>query len=388
MESIYLDNNSTTIIDQEVLSVMAQCQTEKYVNPSSQHQAGQRARRLLEEVRTGILEMLGATFSGMAADKLVFTSGGTESNNLALIGLAFEPDGKLPERRRVLISAIEHPSLIGPAQFLQSRGFQVETIPVGSSGVVDLNRFAEMLDDSVRIASVMLVNNETGVIQPVQQIADMCRPYGIICHTDAVQGVGKMQVNFSRLGVDALSFTGHKLHGPRSIGGLILGHGKRLFPLFFGGFQQLGFRPGTEDLCMALGFRTAIEKFGVFCHAGGGCNVAVLRDRLQSQLVDHCPGAVVLGGNAPRVPHTLNIAFRGLDRQEFLMAADMLDLAISTGSACASGSSEPSPVLLAMGAEREVVEGAIRISLSALTTSGEIDQAAERIIKISNDLRR
>lgn len=386
MQSIYLDNNSTTMIDPDVAAVIQACYAQCYVNPSSQHQPGQRARRRLEEIKENILEALGGQTSTMAADQLVFTSGGTESNNLALIGLALESDGSLPRRTRILVSAIEHPSLIGASQFLQRQGFTVEVIPVLPTGVVDLDRFEELLDESVRLASVMLVNNETGVIQPVENIAARCRPLGIVCHTDGVQGVGKMPVNFAQLGVDAFSFTGHKLHGPRGIGGLILKQGVKPFPLFFGGFQQQGLRPGTEDVCLAAGLQAAIGKF-----AGNSTShrrVAVLRDRLQSKIMENCDFAVVIGADASRVPHTLNIAFRGLDRQEFLLAADMHHLAISTGSACASGSSDPSPVLIAMGADEDVINGSIRISLSAVTTDLEIDQAAARIIKIANDLRR
>ena len=392
MQVIYLDNNSTTVVDASVAEAMSECRSRGFVNPSSQHQLGQRARRRLEELRTDVIGMLGACNSGMAADQLLFTSGGTESNNLALIGLAFDSDGPMPQQRRVLISAIEHPSLTGASQYLQRQGFETEKIPVNTNGVVDLQRFAEMLDDSVRLVSVMLVNNETGVIQPVKQIAAMCAEQGIACHTDAVQGVGKMHVDFADLGVDALSLTAHKLHGPRSIGGLILKHGVRPFPLFFGGFQQQGFRPGTEDVCLATGLHKAIEKYGVKASEKpdliSNNPIAQLRDRLQSAICESCPDAVVIGEAAERVPHTLNLSFRGMDRQEFLMAADMNALAISTGSACASGSSEPSPVLLAMGLDQEIVEGAIRISLSAMTTESEIDLAIERIVMIANNLRR
>lgn len=400
MQVIYLDNNSTTVIDAGVAKAMFDCRSLGFVNPSSQHQHGQLARRRLEELRTDVLGMLGASNSGMQTDQLLFTSGGTESNNLALIGLAFDSDGSLPLRRRVLISAIEHPSLTGACQYLQRHGFETAKIPVNSNGVVEPKPLAEMLDDSVRLVSVMLVNNETGVIQPVKQIAAMCREMGVTCHTDAVQGVGKMHVDFADLGVDALSFTAHKLHGPRSIGGLILKHGVKPFPLFFGGFQQQSFRPGTEDVCLATGLHHAIEKYRVTKRNGNktGLNlseqhaanmlIGQLRDRLQSVICENCPHAVVIGEGASRVPHTLNVSFRGVDRQEFLMAADMNALAISTGSACASGSSELSPVLLAMGLDQEIIEGAIRISLSALTSESEIDLAAERIVMIANNLRR
>ena len=388
MEYIYLDNNSTTLIDNSVAIAMSDCRSKKFVNPSSQHQAGQRARRHLEKIRDEILLVLGAENRGISSDQLIFTSGGTESNNLALIGLSFEPDGSLPDRKRVLISSIEHPSLIGASEFLRRQGFIIDTIPVTKNGVVDLERFGEMVDESVRVVSVMLVNNETGVIQPVREICKICHQFGVICHTDAVQGVGKLSVEFKALAVDALSFTAHKLHGPRGIGGLILKNHLRPFPLFYGGFQQQGFRPGTEDVCLAVGMQTAIKKFATKDESQIRRAVGVLRNRLQQRIVDGCSHAEVIGIRAERVAHTLNVAFRGVNRQELLLAADMNGLAISTGSACASGSSEPSPVLLAMGVDKDLVQGSIRISLSVMTTEQEIDQSSERIIKIANDLRR
>ena len=388
MDFIYLDNNSTTLIDDEVASRIAECRRRQYVNPSSQHQPGQRARRRLELLRNEILGFLGAKNTGMQSDQLVFTSGGTESNNLALIGLAYESDGSMPARRTVLVSAIEHPSLIGAGEFLARQDFDVKTVPVCKDGKVDLNKFRSLLDDSVRLASVMLVNNETGVIQPVDEIAALCRANGTICHTDAVQGVGKLDVDFEDLGVDALSFTAHKLHGPRGIGGLILRHGILPQPRQFGGFQQQGIRPGTEDVCLATGLHAAVCKYAGNRNFEKWHSIEQLRDQLENCLIKNCPHATVLGKCVARVPHTLNIAFRGVNRQEFLMAADIHGLAISTGSACASGSSEPSPVLLAMGADREVIDSSLRISLSAMSTPREIDLAAERIIMIANDLRR
>jgi cysteine desulfurase len=243
----------------------------------------------------------------------------------------------------------------------------------------------------------MLANNETGVIEPVQQAADLCREKGVLFHTDAVQAVGKLPIGFRELGVDALTFTAHKFHGPRGIGALVVRAGLTLDPQLFGGFQQMGIRPGTEDVAMVVGMARALE---IVCgdQYQSSARMEQLRNQLQSSIAGQVPDVVISGTDGPlptsrfsalgRVPHTLNISFPGLNRQEFLMAADMRGLAISTGSACASGSSEQSHVLIAMGAAEAVIDGSIRISLGIDTTESQIDEATRRIIKLVKDLRR
>lgn len=372
-------------MDPGVAQAMSECWRVGHVNPASQHQSGQIARRRLEQIRQEILQLLGADSAGMNANRLIFTSGGTESNNLALIGLAFEPDGSLPAVKRILISAIEHPSIVGASQYLTRHGFNIELIDVDRNGVVDLDNLADRLRRPARLVSVMLVNNETGVIQPIREIAEQCRSNGVQLHSDAVQAVGRIAVDFAELQVDALTFTAHKFHGPVGIGALILKKSAQPFPVLFGGFQQLGIRPGTEDVCLATGMLEALRQF-VHSAEQRQNRIRAMRDRLQSSICDLCTDVVVIGGTADRVPHTLNLSFQGLNRQEFLLAADMAGLAISTGSACASGSSEPSPVLLAMGLESVIVDGSIRISLSAQTTAEEIEWAIDRIRKIFNSL--
>lgn len=390
-DTIYLDHNSTTPIDPRVALTIADCYAAGYVNPASQHRMGQLARRKLEQLRRRVAEILGANCSGMQTDQVVFTSGGTESNNLALLGLVGghqqlgqnEPGQPLG---RVLISAVEHPSVMGAAEQLVRLGFQVETIPVDKDGVCRLDALASLIQSPTTLVSLMLANNETGVLQPVAEAADLCRNRGIMFHTDAVQAVGKIPVSFRELGVDALTFTAHKFSGPRGIGGLIVRHGISLQPILFGGFQQMAIRPGTEDVALAAGMCRALELFEED-PAGRFLKTKELRDRLQNDLLAVFEDLVVIGGQADRMPHTLNISFRGVDRQSFLLAADLAGLAISTGSACASGSSELSPVLLAMGLEKEVVEGSIRISLGVSTTSAEIEETTRRITKIVRDIR-
>jgi cysteine desulfurase len=385
MKTIYLDHNSTTWIDPEVSAAMAECFAARMANPSSQHRLGQIARSRLEFLRTDILQMLGARTRGMQADQLIFTSGGTESNNLALIGMALDTLGGIPPLNRILVSAIEHPSVLEPARQLASRGFSVETIRVNSQGQVDLLDLERRLQQPARLVSVMAANHETGVLQPIQEIASLCHRYSVPVHTDAVQAVGKIPLDFSRWDVDAMSFTAHKILGPRGIGGLVLKAGFRPFPLLFGGFQQTGIRPGTEDVCLPTGLWKSLQR----CLESSQSRIdhmGRLRDNMQSRLTSQCE-CVVNGANVDRLPNTLNIAFVGVNRQEMLLAADLEGVAVSTGSACASGSSERSPVLVAMGLPDNVIDSSIRISLSPLTTEDEASLAVDRLIEIVHRLR-
>jgi cysteine desulfurase len=390
---IYLDHNSTAPIDPDVASVIAECYEQGFVNPASQHRPGQAARKALEESRQQIIEFLGGKSRGMATDQLVFTSGGTESDNLALFGLA--PIGKqnLVSKQLlkndlaplVLLSAIEHPAVSLAKPKLESMGFDVRLVPVDQNGLVKLDVLQALLDEPVALVSVMLANNETGVIQPIKQIAQLCRDRGVLIHTDAVQAVGKIAVDFANLNVDALSFTAHKFAGPRGIGGLLLRHGVTPEPMFFGGFQQTSIRPGTEDVCLVRGMTAAMEKYVVHVHKFGQ-QLAVLRDELQHRLANCFPHMVVNGGEVARTPQTLNLAFPGLNRQSLLMAADLAGLALSTGSACASGSSDPSPVLVAMGLKSQIVDSSLRISFGYSNTFDQAIEAFDRIRKIVDRL--
>ncbi len=380
MDYLYLDNNATTLLHPAVAEAMAECDRAGYVNPASQHQAGRRARRVLEEAREGIAAILGADVSGTHADQVIFTSGGTEANNLALRGLAGDQPG------RMIISAIEHPSVVGAAEELARQGFELRRVRVSPEGVVDVDHLRELLDQRTRVISVMLGNNETGVLQPVAEVAAVCHTAGVPVHTDAVQVVGKLPVNFRQLDVAALSLSAHKFHGPRGIGALIVRHGVELIPILFGGFQQQGLRPGTESVTLVVGLHRALQLWHDEADERAS-RMARLRDRLEARLLANVPDLVINGAGAARLPHTSNIAFPGLDRQALLMALDMAGVACSTGSACASGSSEPSPVLLAMGCGADVVEGSLRLSLSALTTEAEIDVAAGRIRQVAAELR-
>jgi len=370
--TIYLDHNATTAVHPEVAEAMGECFNAGYANPASQHRAGRRARQLLEDSREAIGQILGAGTSGMHADRLIFTSGGTESNNLALFGLTEDRPG------RVIISGIEHPSVLTAAEHLGHRGFDVQYLRVDQNGVVDVDHMRHLLNSETRLVSVMLANNETGVLQPVDALAEMCRDAAVPFHTDAVQAVGKIPVHFRQMGATALTLTAHKFHGPRGIGALLVQPRATLQPIFRGGFQQWGLRPGTETLELVVGLRRALEVWHRD-YQTRAVRMGALRDRFEDQLRATGIKMVVNGVGGPRLPHTSNISFLGLDRQALHMALDMADIACSTGSACASGSSDPSQVLLAMHLSKQLVDSALRFSIGAFTTTQDIDTAVERI---------
>ena len=381
MTPIYLDNNSTTALHPDVAAAMQECYLAGFANSASQHSFGRKARRIVEDARDQIAALLGAETAGMHADRVIFTSGGTEANNLAIRGLAGITPGS------ILISAIEHPSVISVAEHLVVNGFQVVQLEVDNQGIVQVAQLHDRMGNDIRLVSAMLGNNETGVLQPVAEIAAICRSRGVPVHTDAVQAVGKIPVHFRSLGVDALSFSAHKFHGPGGIGGIVLRHDVSISPILFGGFQQAGLRPGTEPVALIVGLlralQIAIESLGKT-----QAKMSRLRDHLAALLRAGFPELVVNGEGAIRLPHTLNVGFPGLNRQALAMALDLAGVACSTGSACASGSSELSPVLLAMGLPMDVIEGSIRFSLSAAINDSEVDEAASRILTVVNDLRR
>jgi cysteine desulfurase len=394
---IYLDNNSTTPLHPEVAETMLRAATDLVGNPASQHSLGRKTRRVLEEAREGIVSLLGGKTGGMDADRLIFTSGGTEANQLAIRGLVESAFPYLKSQisnpvaagtsPNVVISSIEHPSVAGAAEALSRIGVDVRLLPAMRNGWVDGPQLPRLIDERTQLVSVMFANNETGVVQPVHDLALLTLERGIPFHTDAIQAVGKIPVNFRDLGVTAMAVAPHKFHGPLGIGGLLLRHDAKLEPLFHGGFQQGGLRPGTESVALALGFYTAMVIANREL-AERQTRMMALRENLESLLLAGAPEAVVIGAASPRLPTTTCIAFPGINRQALVMALDMAGVACSTGSACASGSSEPSATLVAMGLPTKQIESAIRLSLSALTTAAEVEEAAKRILKCVNHLRR
>jgi cysteine desulfurase len=379
---IYLDNNATTPIHAEVVEAMNACWRSGPLNPASQHQSGRRAERLLEESRETVARLVGARLTGSAPDRVIFTSGGTEANNQAIFGLNPRGAGK------VVVSAIEHPSVAAAADRLEARGLPVERLRVDSSGVADEAHLRSLLEQSpTRLVSVMLVNNEIGVIQPVPRLAELCRGAGVAFHTDAVQAIGKIPTSFQDLGVTAMTMAPHKFHGPVGIGALILRGDAEIEPMLVGGAQQLGRRAGTEPVALAVGMARALEIWSD-TRLERYAQMLSLRDLLERRILEGWPQAIIVGAEAPRAPHTANIAFPGIDRQAGLIALDLAGVACSTGSACASGSSEPSPALLAMGRPDPVVRSSLRFSVSVMNTQEEIEEASRRILRVVASLRK
>lgn len=378
---LYLDNNATTPLLPAVSDAMDACRRAGHANPASQHGPGRAARHRLEAVRERITSLLGGQTTGLTPDRLVFTSGGTEANSLALRGLA-------SASKRAIVSAIEHPSILATAEQMEREPFSIDRLDVDSDGIVSIKHLENLLagPDRVGVVSVMLGNNETGVLQPIVEMAQLCHEKGVPFHTDAVQAVGKIEVDFRALGVSALSFSAHKFHGPVGIGGLLVREDVNLTPQLFGGHQQAGLRPGTESVELAVGMEAALEAWNAD-RVERSERLGQLRDRLERTLCETLPTTVIIGEKAPRLPHTACIAFPGLDRQALMMALDMAGVACSTGSACASGSSEPSPVLLAMGLLNSEVGGALRFSLGVQTTEAEVNEACRRISRIASNQR-
>ncbi len=393
MDCIYLDHNATTPTRPEVVEAMAACYRAGHANPASQHRLGQRARRVLEEAREAVAELLGANLTASPPDRLIFTASGTEANNLAVLGIARAASRRAAQRGRaagetdqIVISAIEHASVIEPAEHLMENGWRLDTVAARTDGVIHLDRLSSLLGEHTRLVSVMLGNHETGVLQPVDEVVALCRPLGIAVHTDAVQVAGKLPVDFRRLGVAALSVAAHKFQGPLGIGALILRAEVEVEPLLFGGHQQEGLRPGTESVALAVGMKTALELWHKE-HQQHARRLTELRNRFEQGLKDSLPDVVVNGEAGPRLPHTSSVAFPGLDGQMLLMALDLAGVACSVGSACSSGSTELSPTLRAMQLPHPIVASSLRFSIGATTTEAEIDEAVRRIVHVVRQLQ-
>ncbi|QDU64939.1 Cysteine desulfurase [Planctomycetes bacterium Pan216] len=372
MNEIYLDNNATTPLDPEVFEEMTPYLAGFHGNPSSQHALGRRARRAIDGARERIAAVLHADPS-----EIVFTSGATEANNQAVAAIAGRPEG------HVLLNPADHPSTLEPTRDLARKGMRVEELSLDGEGFVD--RFAEQVRDETRLVVCQLANGESGTVQEIAKlVASM--PRGCRFHCDAVQAIGRLPVDFRELGVTTLSLSGHKLHGPVGIGALLVRRDTSCTALLRGGHQQQGLRPGTESVANIVGLGKAIE---LACRRMPTeiASIAALRDRFEAALLKHLEGTVVNGTTERRLANTSNLSFPGTTAEKLLMALDLAGVCCSAGTACASGSLEPSPVLVAMGLEGDRLNGAVRFSLSRLTTSEEVDLAVDRIARVVERLR-
>jgi cysteine desulfurase len=367
---IYLDYNASTPIAPQVREAMLPFLGEHYGNPSSGHWAGAPAAQAVAHARTQVAALLGCS-----PREIVFTSGGTEANNTALKGVV-EASGR--ERPHVVTSAVEHPAIVEPCRYLERHGMDVTFVGVDSTGMVDPEDIAAAIRPETVLVSVMHANNEVGTIQPIAEIAHVAREAGVLLHSDAAQSVGKIPTRVDDLGVDLLSVAAHKLYGPKGVGALYVREGARLAPFMHGAGHEGGRRAGTENVLLDVALGAAAELAGDLAWTRG---VRDLRDWLWLQVRERWGERVVLNGHPmERLPNTLNVSFLGRDGREILAA--MPDVAASTGSACHSGGTEPSPVLAAMGVSRAAGAGAVRLSLGRTTTREELETLVERLTEV------
>lgn len=378
---VYLDHAATTPVRPEAREAMLPYLGEQaFGNPSSPHQFGRTARAGLDQARRQVALALGAE-----PGQVFFTSGGTEADNLAVIGGALAArDRGAP--MRVAVSAVEHKAVLAGAHAVAHLGGSEETLPVGRDGVVDLVALDGALARRPALVSVMWVNNETGVIQPVAEIGRRCRAAGVAFHTDAVQAFGNLPIRFGDLPCDLLTVSAHKIGGPKGVGALVVRRRETIEPIIQGGSQQGGLRPGTENIAGAVGFGRAAE-LAVLEQPEHACRLAGLRNRLRDRLVGAVPDLVVVGEGADRASHILNICVPGADSEALLMHLDLAGVAASSGSACTTGAVEPSHVLVAMGLPRELAIGALRFSLGRGTTEADVDRASEVFPRVVSRVR-
>ncbi len=374
---VYADHNATTPLDERVLEAMLPWLKGGFGNPSSVHALGREARAALDTAREQVAQLVGAHPS-----QVIFTSGGTEANNSALKGVAQRsPQG------RIAISAVEHASVSEPAAALRRFGWLVDAIGVDEYGVCTPDTLMQALHGDTRLVSVMWANNETGTVQPVQELADRCRERGVLFHTDAVQAAGKLPVDFAASGAHLMSLSAHKLYGPKGVGALIWDKAVDMEPLLHGGGQEKGRRGGTENLAAIVGFGRAAELAHIEL-ADRRRHLVSLREQFEKRLAQDLPQAVIFAREAERLPNTVFLAVPGLEGQTLIMALDQQGIAVSSGSACGSEHTEPSGVLKAMGVDNDLALGAIRVSLGQDNTEADIDILAGSLVSQVKQLQR
>jgi cysteine desulfurase len=366
----YFDYNATTPVSPEVLAAMLPAMTEVYGNASSVHHFGQAARQKLDEARRNVAAMLGA-----AAEEVIFTSGGTEADNLALLGIA--------QLGHAITTTVEHSAVLGASDQLVS----VTKVRVDSRGVVDPEDIRRALRPNTKIISVMHANNELGVIQPIAEIAKVAHEYGLVMHSDGVQATGKIPVDVAALGVDLYSLSGHKFYAPKGVGAIFVRTGTKLMPMIHGGHHERDLRAGTENVPGAVGLGRAAQWI-VEEGPKEWAREAALRDRLEQGLLDRVPDSHVNGAGAPRTPNTTNLRFDGIDSDALLIALDLKGFAVSSGSACSSGATEPSHVLIAIGLTRDQARSSLRFSLGRSNSVEDVDALIDAVAESVAHLRK
>src|SRR5215510_13211808 len=376
---IYLDHNATTPPSDAVVSRMASTLRDEFGNPSSVHHFGQRAKAVIDDARSAVAALISAD-----PGDVVFTGGGTEGDNLAIRGVAeaLEPTG----RKHLIASALEHEAVLNTLKALARRGWKTTLLPVAESGIVSPDVLRSAITDDTALVSVMHANNEIGTVQPIAELVAIARERRALFHTDAVQSAGKIPIDVKALGVDLLSISAHKFYGPKGVGAVWIRRGLRLLSPITGGKQERGRRAGTENVAgiagMGVAARLAREKM-----ADEGARLAVLRDRLEEGVLAHVTGTTVNGARSPRVPNTTNISFDRTEAESLLIALDLEGVAVSTGSACSSGTLEPSHVLKAMGFPAHRTQNSLRFSLGLFSTKEEVDRVVSVLPGLVEKLR-
>ncbi len=375
-DCIYLDNNATTKIDEEVLAAMLPYLSTYYGNPSSMHTFGGQLGRTIRQARQQVASLLGAEDS-----EIVFTSCGTEGDNAAILA-ALQAQ---PQKKRIITTAVEHPAVLNLCRKLEKTGYSVTYLSVNSQGQIDFDELEASLTGDTAVVSVMYANNETGVVFPIEQIGQVVKEYGALFHVDAVQAVGKIPLDMKTSTIDFLTLSGHKLHAPKGIGALYVRKGVRFRPLVMGGHQERGRRGGTENVAgiVALGKAAELAQ----AHLAGVAEEQRLRDKLEQAILETIPNTVVNGDRTHRLPNTTNIGFKYIEGEAILLSLDQYGICASSGSACTSGSLEPSHVLRALGLPYTILHGSIRFSLSRYTTEAEVDRVLEVLPSIITRLR-
>ncbi len=377
MKIIYFDNNATTPIAPEVLEEMLPYLEKFYGNPSSMHTFGGHLHKKIEEARAKVAALINAD-----PEEIIFTSCGTESDNTAIMSII----ESYPQKRHVITTRVEHPAVLNFCKHLARKGWRVSYIPVDRLGRIDMDTFLKTIDDDTAIVSIMYANNETGVIFPIEEIGNILRQRKIPFHTDAVQAVGKIPIDVKKLPVDMLSMSGHKIHAPKGVAALYVRKGTRFYPYIIGGHQERGRRAGTENVASIIGFGKACELALKHLDTESGY-IAKLRDKLENSLLNLCPDCQVNGDQENRIPNTTNISFKYVEGESILLRLDDHGICASSGSACTSGSLEPSHVLRAMGVPYTAIHGSIRFSLSRYNTEEEVDTVIKLMPSIIKELR-
>jgi len=376
--NIYLDNAATTPVDPLVTKAMFDWQKDNFGNPSSPHKHGQAAKIKMEEVRDNIASQLNCL-----SKEIVFTSGGTESNNKAIIGYSV---ANRANDSQIIVSGVEHHSVLTSTVPLEEKGFKVTYFNPANDGRIDLKKLREAINKETLLVTCNYVNNETGIIFPVKEIAKICKDNNVHLHCDAVQAFGKFELDVKELGVDLFSFSAHKIHGPKGVGGLYIKEGINLEELFFGGGQEANRRAGTENLTGIVGLGKAAELMQN--NKDDRQKISKLSTSFEKIISDNIPNTVIIGENTERSPYISNISFLGVDNQSLLLKLDLNGLSVSVGSACSSGSIQQSHVLEAMKLPKEIISSSVRFSFSRFNTLEEIDKATEIVKQVVKELRK